>query len=447
MGDERRIGRRTIVGGGLIGAALAGPAEAQPSPASRSREGGLRPGVSTDQSVALGRALAAAAAEGRDLRLPAGEYRVGGVTVPPHTRLVGTPGLTILIGTGAGPVLAGEGPGSFALSGLVLRGAPGGAPDVPTIRFADATVDLTDLAVSGAAGTAIYLERCGGRVGDCAMAGCDVAIFSRDATGLRLAGNTIRDCADNGIMVWRSAKGFDGTLVSGNRIERVRNRSGGSGEYGNGVGLFRAGGVVVSGNAVRDCAFSAVRNNSGDDVAISGNTCTRSGEVGIFVEFAFEGCVVSGNVIDGASVGISLTNLNEGGHLATATGNVVRNLFRRPDALTGIVGQGVGIAAEADAAVTGNVIEAAEFAGIWIGFGPHQRDVLCSANVVRRSPIGIAASVAPGAGTAHIAGNLLSGCARGAVLGFSWNEPAGGDFARGATPPPHLVVAGNTVRP
>src|SRR3954453_7732979 len=101
-----------------------------------------------------------------------------------------------------------------------------------------------------------------------------------------------------------------------------------------------------------------------------------------YVEFGFNGGVVANNLVDGASVGVSITNFNEGGRLATATGNVLRNLFRRPDPDTGAMGQGVGIAVEADAAVTGNVIEGAEFAGLSVGYGPYLRDVLVSGNVV-----------------------------------------------------------------
>ena len=142
-----------------------------------------------------------------------------------------------------------------------------------------------------------------------------------------------------------------------------------------------------------------------------------------------------------------MTNFNEGGRLASATGNVVRNLFRRPDALTGIVGQGVGIAVEADAAVTGNVIEGAEFAGFAVGYGPHLRDVLLSGNVVRECGVGVAVSVAPDAGAAHVAGNLFARCRDGAIVGYAWDKAVSADLAGGgASRFAHLAVSGNTVR-
>src|SRR5262249_56002413 len=67
----------------------------------------------------------------------------------------------------------------------------------------------------------------------------DGAIFSLDARGLRLAGNTIRAAGNNGILVWRSASGDDGTLVLDNRITDIAARAGGSGQNGNAVNVFR----------------------------------------------------------------------------------------------------------------------------------------------------------------------------------------------------------------
>ena len=99
------------------------------------------------------------------------------------------------------------------------------------------------------------------------------AIRSIDAIGIEIAHNDIADCGNNGIQVWRSEAGEDGSIVSANRIVRVRADSGGSGENGNGVNVFRAGGVLVSGNRITDCAFSAVRGNAASDIQIIGNSC------------------------------------------------------------------------------------------------------------------------------------------------------------------------------
>ena len=97
----------------------------------------------------------------------------------------------------------------------------------------------------------------------------------------------------------RWQKGRDGTIVSGNRIARMNATRGGTGEYGNGINIFRADDVMVTNNQVSSCAFSAIRSNAGSNVQIAGNTCLDSGETAIYSEFGFEGAIVNGNLIDG----------------------------------------------------------------------------------------------------------------------------------------------------
>ena len=130
--------------------------------------------------------------------------------------------------------------------------------------------------------------------------------------------------------------------------------------------MFRAGSVLVSGNRIADCAFSAIRSNSGSNCQMIGNSCARLGEVALYAEFAFEGAVIANNLVDKAATGISVTNFNEGGRLAVVQGNLIRNLFIRKDADA----RGIGIAVEADSVVSGNVIEGSPGFGIMIGWGP-----------------------------------------------------------------------------
>ena len=218
---------------------------------------------------------------------------------------------------------------------------------------------------------------------------------------------------------------------------------GGEGQNGNGVNVYRAGNVMVSGNQITDCAFTAVRNNSGSDVQIIANNCMRLGEVAIYSEFSVEGSVIANNMIDTAATGISITNFNEGGRLAVCQGNLVRNLNLRDHPVDK---RGVGIAVEADTAVTGNVIENAPTAGIWLGWGKYFRNVSATGNVVRDCAIGISASVATGAEKGLIANNLISGAKRGAILGMDHNEPATKDLGLvGVTAPATLNVMGNVV--
>ena len=69
-----------------------------------------------------------------------------------------------------------------------------------------------------------------------------------------IAGNTVRGAGNGGILVWRSTPGDDGTLVADNRIEDIANKSGGSGQWGNAINVFRAGNVIVRGNRIRNAA-------------------------------------------------------------------------------------------------------------------------------------------------------------------------------------------------
>jgi uncharacterized secreted repeat protein (TIGR03808 family) len=162
------------------------------------------------------------------------------------------------------------------------------------------------------------------------------------------------------------------------------------------------------------------------------------------VEFASEGSVVSANIVDGAAYGISFANFAEhGGRLAVCTGNLVRNIsgvsrLPRGEPLTGS-----GIGAEADIAITGNVVENAEH-GLELGWGPYLRDVSATGNILRNVGVGIAVSVVEGAGTALIRDNLVSGARQAAIRGMRWAEPATGELVNGnSSTYPHLSITGN----
>src|SRR5205085_11420775 len=81
------------------------------------------------------------------------------------------------------------------------------------------------------------------------------AIHAIDSRGLTIARNTIRGAGNNGIQVWRSQAGDDGTQILDNRIEDTAAQSGGSGENGNAINVFRAHNVTVRGNRIRNAAF------------------------------------------------------------------------------------------------------------------------------------------------------------------------------------------------
>jgi uncharacterized secreted repeat protein (TIGR03808 family) len=260
---------------------------------------------------------------------------------------------------------------------------------------------------------------------------------------MRVTGNTVEDCGDTGILVARDAEGEDGTLVTENRISRIRADSGGTGQNGNGINLDKANGVIVAGNRVDDCAFSAIRCFSSDSISVTGNTCSRSGEMALYVEFAFEGAIVSNNLIDGGNGGISFANfMDHGGRLGVCSGNIVRNIRGGPAYPDGNLQIGAGVAAEADVAITGNVIEDAIW-GLQLGWGPYLRDVTANGNVIRRTTIGVAASVVEGAGAALVADNLISDAAQGAILGMRWDQIATGELIDGEALPANLTLFGN----
>jgi uncharacterized secreted repeat protein (TIGR03808 family) len=287
-------------------------------------------------------------------------------------------------------------------------------------------LDVTNCRVIGSAANGILLRKVSGWIKDCEIGDIrEAGLISEDASGLEIAHNHVRDCGDNGILVSRSEPGEDATIVSANRIERIAAKSGG-GQSGNGISVVRAGAVVINGNRIADCASSAIRANSATNCQMVGNSCTRMGDVALYAEFSVEGTVIANNLIDKATAGISVANFAKGGRLAVIQGNLIRNLFLRKDSEL----RGFGIGVEADAVVTGNVIEGAPAYGIMIGWGPHLRDVSVTDNLIRDVLIGIGVSVDPSAGTALITKNLISGAKQGAIRAMSGPASIGPDLAR-----------------
>ncbi len=433
------INRRATMRGAL------GFAAASVLPIPRGRGEGLGP----DATVALRRAIDGATRAGRPYVLSAGTWRTAGLRLPDGARLVGVPGATRLTLEGGGPLISADGAARVALSGLILDG--GGR----TLDGDRGLVDLSnvgdlsifDCVVERSGGFGVRLRACGGRIErndlrDIAAGG----VFTTDATGLAIDDNRIERCGDNGVQVWRSTAGDDGTRVSSNRISDIRSASGGAGQNGNGVSVFRAGGVLVANNTIRRCAFSAVRNNGGAGVLISNNSCADLGETAIFAEFDFEGCVISGNSIDGARCGVQMVNFaDHNGRASVCSGNIIRNLRPTEGHSGHEFGYECAIKVEADATVSANVIEGAPWVGVLVGWAASLRDVTVQGNVVRDAPIGIGVSVAEGAGAAVIADNLISSASRGAILGMIYDRPVTADLARGGSPPPQLRISGNQV--
>jgi uncharacterized secreted repeat protein (TIGR03808 family) len=454
--DRRRLFAALAGAGAASAGNAAGEAQAMPARELGLRAEidavslGIRPNAAEDQTQNFQRAIDQAAAARAVLRLPPGVYRAGGLTLPPYAAIAGVAGATRIVMAGGPSMMSATGGDHIGVSGLVLDGGNIPLPERRgLLHFAQGrSLRIADCEIINAGRNGISLEAIDGEVTANTISAADSAIFSLDSRGLKIAGNTVRGAGNGGILVWRSERGDDGTLVIDNRIDGILNKAGGSGQYGNAINVFRADNVIVRGNRIRNAAFSAVRGNAASNLQIVGNTCTGLGEVALYAEFGFEGALIANNIVDGAAVGVSVTNFNQGGRLAIVQGNLIRNLVgRRPPGTDPNDIAGVGIGVEADTSVTGNVVENAANAGIAAGWGAYLRDVAISSNVIRHADFGITVSVAPGAGAAVIADNMISDVRSGAIVGMEWKKPVTGDLSKdGAARYAQLSIGGNRVR-
>jgi uncharacterized secreted repeat protein (TIGR03808 family) len=453
------VNRRHLIGASAAGAVSAlamSPDAARTAPLTSTlgRDAtayGVRPGSPDDQTKALQRAIDEAARAQAPLALPPGVYRTGMLRLQSGTQLIGVRGATRLVFSGGASMLSGEGADRIGLANITLDGA--GIP-LPTRRglvhcLGGRDIRITDCEITGSGGNGIWFENVSGDIsGNIISKSATTAILSFDAQGLLVSRNTILGTNDNGIEILRTTIGDDGTQVLDNRIEDIKAGPGGSGQYGNAINAFRAGNVIVRGNRIRNCDYSAVRGNSASNIQITGNSISDVREVALYSEFSFEGAIIANNTVDGAAVGVSVCNFNEGGRLAVVQGNIIRNLLpKRPIGTAPDDDAGVGIYIEADSSVSGNVIENAPSFGIVAGWGKYLRDVAITGNVIRNAFVGVGVSVVSGAGTAMIANNMISDTPRGAVVGLDHARPITPDLSADGAPHFSQVVMGtNAVR-
>jgi len=448
--SRRRISRRAFAGGALGALVLPALAPRRATAASLfsgaldATEAGLRPGAVEDQGAALSKALVEAAATGQPLFLPPGRYAVANVVLPAHAHILGVPGDSRLIFAGGDFMLRTEHSRRLRIEGLTLDG--GALPLTSALLDTDGADDVAidDCDFVASAGAGVRLQEAAGRVTNSRfdLIG-SIGVYLRQSKGMEVSSNTVTHCGDTGILVARDAESEDGSIVRGNRVSHIRADSGGTGQNGNGINLDKANGVIVADNRVDQCAFSAIRCFSSDSVAVTGNVATNSVDMAIYVEFAWQGAVVADNFIDGGNGGISMTNFETyDGRLGTCSGNVIRNVRGGPTFPDGNPGTRAGIGVEADIAVTGNVVEDADW-GLLLGWGPNLRDVTATGNVIRRTTIGIAVSVADGAGPAIISNNLIADAERGAILGMRWKDVATEELVDGTVDVPGISIEGN----
>src|SRR5437763_6796089 len=453
------VSRRNLIGtsaAGVAGALAVSPDAARAAPLTSTlgrdvTQYGVRPGSPDDQTVKLQRAIDEAARAQAPLAVPPGVYRTGLLRLQSGTQLVGVRGATKLIFSGGASMLQGEGANNVGLTGITFDG---GGISLPERRglvhcLGGRDVRIADCEITASGGNGIWLEQVSGDIsGNIFTKIATTAVVSFDALGMIVSRNTITGTNDNGIEILRTAIGDDGTLVADNRIEDIKAGPGGSGQYGNAINAFRAGNVIVRGNRIKNCDYSAVRGNSASNIHITDNSVSNVREVALYSEFAFEAAVIANNTVDGAAVGVSVCNFNEGGRIAVVQGNIIRNLLpTRPLGTAPDDDAGIGIYVEADSAVTGTVIETAPPFGIIAGWAKYLRDVAISGNVIHYAFVGIGVSVAPGAGTALVNNNMISGAPRGAVVGLDHARPVTPDLsAEGAQRFAQVAVGSNAVR-
>ncbi|CAN7701862.1 TIGR03808 family TAT-translocated repetitive protein [Bosea sp. LjRoot9] len=442
------LSRRSLLAAALFGTGMAhapgvlaqAPKRAaSPSPLGQfgleAAQFGLRAGSPDDQSRTLQNALIEAAKRDAPLIVAPGRYRIADVTLPEGARLMGVTGATQFMAARTGPILLARGIKRAALVGITLDGLDIRIAQRTGLLSAEEVLDfsLQDCEFANAGSIGLSLNRTGGRIlGSRFRNMRESALFSLDSRGLSIEQNQIEDCGNNGIQLWRSQPGDDQSIIRGNRLNRIRSDAGGDGPNGNGISLFKAGGVIIEGNSLRDCALTFIRNNSGSSVQIIGNQGRRSGETALYSEFAFEGALITGNLVEDCAQGISVTNLDHGGRLSVVAGNIIRNA-QKGFAPKGkeLIG-GAGIHVEAETAVTGNVIENASDIGISLGWSWGMRNLVATGNMVRKTGIGISISLVPKERNALIANNTIAEARNGAVVGTEYGRAVTGDLTKTA---------------
>lgn len=396
---------------------------------------GLIAGTTDDQSRLLQAVLDRASEDGKPVFLPPGIYLVSNITLPENTRITGVPGATRLAYSGGGHFLMSRNASHVELTGLVLDGQNRAVDEYAgaTLSISGAGLAVIDnCQIVGSLETGIRIDRSRGRIERTTVSGAMglCGIYALENRGLSILNNQVGDCSNGGISIHRWQSGEDRTIVSGNRVFQIGATEGGTGQNGNGIKVFRADSVMVANNFVHDCAYSAIRANASSNIQVTGNHCARSGETAIHAEFAYNGAMIANNVVDGGASGISIANFRDGGRMAVCTGNLVRNIDAEPP--NGGAGDfGSGISVEADATVTGNVIENIARFGLVLGWGPYLRDVVASSNVIRDAETGIYVSVVDGAANTVISDNVISGSRKGAIIGYLWDKPVTKDMGSG----------------
>ncbi len=409
---------------------------------------GLRAGASSDQGKLLQKIIDAASKNSQAVFVEPGRYKVSNLILPKNTRLYGINGASILEYAGGDHFIYAENSNHIELEGISLDGGL-----LPVKDYAQANlgivnskhVNIENCKITNAAQSGIEVSKSAGRISknqiDTAVG--TAGIVGQANKGMMISDNVVSECANAGILVYRRDRGEDNTMITNNRVKFISAVKGGTGQYGNGINTWQADGVMIANNHVSDCAYSTIRSNSCSNIQITNNTCLRAGETSVYSEFAFQGALISGNIVDGAARGISIANLDEGGRLTVCSNNLVRNIHENVPYADKQHIFGTGILAEADIAITGNVIERTSRFGMLLGWGEYLRNVTASSNIIRDTKTGFYVSVVGGTGQVSITNNIIAKVSRG-IIGHRWQDAVTGDLVKEGTHKyPNLSIVGN----
>ena len=433
--------RQTLFGLGALGISLPVKTLAQTGSALNANDLGLAANSSANQSQILQVLIDNAADIGLPLFIPSGTYFISDIYLPSNISIFGISGATIFKATNSKAIFNGHGSKNINIKDININGLKAGSKNL--IYLTDCqNITLDNLGLENSSGSGAFLQKCQGDISNCSISNIkQAAIHLQDSNGMIATNNHINNCDNGGILVWRYERGRDGSIITDNQIFNIGSDSG-DGQNGNGVNIFNADEVIVANNSISECAFSAIRANTTNNTIIEGNICTQCQEAAIFSEFAFSGSIIANNIIDQTATGISITNFDDNGRLAVCTGNIIRNVWpfspTNPDSVP------IGILVQADASVSNNVIENVPGVGILVGWGPYLRNVMVNGNVIRNTKIGIGASVADGAGKAHVSNNLLAKSSFASISGMLWLEPTGEDLTKKPDQFENLTIISNS---
>ncbi len=439
--------RRSVIAGlaGLAALPFATIARAQPLELASLQ---LDPASTADQSAALQDAMLRAASEKRPLELPAGTFFVQNLQVPSNLVLRGVPGATTLAAAGAAPIARIAGSAYVRFADLGFNFGNGG-PDGDTAGLveieASEYVQLGTCSFVGGMASAIAVQDAAVRIDGCDITGpARAAVFATACRSLHVSGNRIARCGNGGIVVVGGPNRQGNAIITANRIAGIGARAGGNGFNGNAIKIVRCDDVVIADNQLLECAYTAVRLVGAGNVSVTGNVCRNCGEVAIVSEEGHAGMAVADNVIDGAASGISLSGRAPVGHVATCTGNVVRNI--RPTTAESTATP-MGIHVAAGTSVVGNMIHTVEGIGIHAGDGTSLRRIMISGNTLEAVHTGIAITLAqdPAPDQILVSGNLIGTTRDHAIIALTPNAQA--NDAPDADPPaPNALASDNLLR-